>query len=227
MVCRCAKENNKKCANRRNLSKDYKKLKNIKDNYNQSSKDDKLSESGRCQFFFHSPSSKLPIRDILGEQGKGNKPEPHIEIGAENYWGNCYQRNNIEPFVKKKNKYLFLMTTCRNRNVWVADGKRMIVGYIIGKHVGFNPEGGLFVKGDVFLYNFSDSISVEKLGWSQFPRLKKVPSDECEKIIKLFNGKRNVLKECIKEIEYLDKENMTCQRLSRKAACKFNGQCLR
>jgi hypothetical protein len=54
-----------------------------------------LEEKGRLQFFFHSPSSELPIRDILNEHGKGHKTEPHIEIGAENYINCCYQSNNI------------------------------------------------------------------------------------------------------------------------------------
>ncbi|KKN43011.1 hypothetical protein LCGC14_0707370, partial [marine sediment metagenome] len=44
-----------------------------------------LEDKGRLQYFFHSPSSELPIRDVLDEQKKGHKTEPHIEIGAENY----------------------------------------------------------------------------------------------------------------------------------------------
>jgi len=33
----------------------------------------RLEEKGRLQFFFHSPSSELPIRDVLNEQKKGHK----------------------------------------------------------------------------------------------------------------------------------------------------------
>jgi hypothetical protein len=76
-----------------------------------------LDEMGRIQFFFHSRSSKLPIRDILNEQKQGHKTEPHIEIGAENYISCCYQKNNIVPFLKSREKYLFLFTTCKNREL--------------------------------------------------------------------------------------------------------------
>jgi hypothetical protein len=54
-----------------------------------------LEERGRLQFFFHSHSSELHIRDVLNEQKRGYKTEPHIEIGAENYIFCCYQSNNI------------------------------------------------------------------------------------------------------------------------------------
>ena len=37
-----------------------------------------LEERGRLHFFYHSPSSQLPIRDVLGEQGHNKKTEPHI-----------------------------------------------------------------------------------------------------------------------------------------------------
>lgn len=75
-----------------------------------------LEEKGRLQYFFHSPSSKLPIRDVLNEQKRGYKTEPHIEIGAENYINRCYQSNNIMPFLKSKGKYLFLFTTCKAKD---------------------------------------------------------------------------------------------------------------
>jgi len=47
---------------------------------------------GMVQYFYHLPSSKLPIRDVLNEQGKGHKTEPHIEIGAENFCAECHAR---------------------------------------------------------------------------------------------------------------------------------------
>jgi hypothetical protein len=66
-----------------------------------------LEDIGREQFFRHYPKSDIPIRDIT------KKPEPHIEIGAENYLRTCYHPN-IRGFCQK---YLFLCTTCRNREV--------------------------------------------------------------------------------------------------------------
>jgi len=95
-----------------------------------------LREKGRLQYFYHSPSSELPVRDVLGEQkakGKsvGQKTEPHIEIGAENYINCCYQRKNIVPFLKSEEKYLFLFTTCKCQNLKVHYGEKFVVGYII------------------------------------------------------------------------------------------------
>jgi hypothetical protein len=48
-----------------------------------------LDETGRLHYFYHSPSSDLPIRDVLGEQGAGRKTEPHLERNAENYCCCC------------------------------------------------------------------------------------------------------------------------------------------
>ena len=87
---------------------------------------------GMVQYFYHSPSSKFPIRDVLNEQRKGYKTEPHIEIGAENFCVECYQ-NNIKKFVERKLNYLFLITTCKNKEVnrkYGKDTNQFIVGYI-------------------------------------------------------------------------------------------------
>lgn len=86
-----------------------------------------LDERGRLQFFFHSPSSSLPIRDVLNEQRSGCKTEPHIEIGAENFLNCCYQSNNIIPFLRSREKYLFLFTKCKNANLSQYN-KKLIVG---------------------------------------------------------------------------------------------------
>ena len=91
-----------------------------------------LEEKGRLQYFFHSPSSKFPIRDVLDEQKRGDKTEPHIEIGAENYINRCYQSNNIMPFLKSKGKYLFLFTTCKAKDHKYYN-RKCIVGFISKK----------------------------------------------------------------------------------------------
>lgn len=41
-----------------------------------------IKPSGRLQFFFHAPSSDLPVRDVCDEQGRGRKTEPHLERNA-------------------------------------------------------------------------------------------------------------------------------------------------
>ena len=60
-----------------------------------------LDETGRLHYFYHSPSSDLPIRDVLGEQGAGRKTEPYLERNAENYCRCCWQPN-IVGFLKSR-----------------------------------------------------------------------------------------------------------------------------
>lgn len=79
-----------------------------------------LKEEGMLQYFYHSPSSKIPIRDVLGENmidshSVGRKTEPHLEIGAENYIRRCWARN-ISRFIEENKKYLFLLTVCKNKD---------------------------------------------------------------------------------------------------------------
>ena len=178
---------------------------------------------GRGQFFYHSPSSPLPIRDVLNEQNKGNKTEPHIEIGAENYWSSCLQSNNIRPLLENGEKYLFLMTTCRNKKL-PHYGKRYIVGYIVNEEHGKNAKGNnvYFVKGKTYLYSFEDSYE-----YSIKIRTKRMDETETERILNHFNGRRNILRECIDEIKRVDKNSMTCLRVRDASTCKFAGECLR
>jgi hypothetical protein len=185
-----------------------------------------LEACGRLQYFYHSPSSRLPIRDILNEQGQGKKKEPHIEIGAENYWAPCYQRNNIIPFTKSKEKYLFLMTTCRNRKFKDYYGKKFVVGFIVKKSVG-NRNGLRYVKGDIFLYSFKDAMPLEKLRYSTRTRMQKVDEEKTAKLLSHFRSRRNIMEDCIQEIKRLDKDNGTCPRESEKRKCEFYNECKR
>ncbi len=186
-----------------------------------------LKEAGRLQYFFHSPSSELPIRDVLNEQNQAHKKEPHIEIGAENYWVACYQPNNIVPFIRSNEKYLFLMTTCRNKKLKPFYGKKFIVGYIVKKSSGENTKNVYFVKGDTRLYSFKDALPISKLGYSKFTRMKLVDEGDTQKILRHFNKRKNVLKKCIKEIKRLDKDNITCLRIKEGYKCPFKDECLR
>ena len=200
---------------------------------------DQLKEKGRLQYFYHSPSSELPIRDVLNEQKQGHKTEPHIEIGAENYWYACYQSNNIIPFLKSDEKYLLLFTTCKNKTLTEFYGKKYIVGYIEKQTMGESPKhqksscqktgvkSKRFVKGNTFLFNFSDSISLNVLGFSKFTRVKKTNLAMTEKILDHFKGKENILKECVNEIKRLDSNNNTCFREKYGYPCQFEDECLR
>lgn len=187
-------------------------------------------EKGMVQYFYHSPSSRLPIRDVLNEQGKGHKTEPHIEIGAENFCAPCYQ-NNIKKFVEKKLSHLFFITTCKNEEVnkkYGRGAKQFIVGYIVKSEV-LTIDGRVCVKGPTCIYSFEDSILVKDLFGFNFDRSRLyekpfVNETQTEKILKHFNTRDNIINECIKEIKHKDKSNKTCTYGDK---CKFRKDCHR
>jgi hypothetical protein len=201
---------------------------------------DELEEKGRLQFFFHLPSSELPVRDVLDEQGQGHKTEPHIEIGAENYIFCCYQSNNIVPFLKSKERYLFLFTTCKNKKFEKFYGKRFIVGYMVKQSFIYCNCRELIkqgycdncaeqqhygVRGETKIFRFEDAYPLEKLVEnSKQIRIRKVSIDETKEILEYFKWKQNVLKECVEEIKDKDKDNRTCKYGD---TCKFRRECLR
>jgi hypothetical protein len=176
------------------------------------------------------PSSKLPIRDVLNEQHAGHKTEPHIEIGAENFCVECYQKN-IKKFVERKLNYLFLITACKNREVTKKYGggtKQFIVGYIIKGEV-LDIERRVCVKGPTYIYSFEDSILVRDLFGFNFDRFKLLKNPfvnkfQTEKILEHFRTRENILNKCIKEIKDKDKSNVTCKYGEQ---CKFRRKCLR
>ena len=193
-----------------------------------------LNDTGRLQFFFHSPSSKLPIRDILNEQKQGHKTEPHIEIGAENYINCCYQGNNIKPFSNNNEKYLFLFTNCKSKQLNEYYGKRYIVGYI-EKEFRVECSGHCAVKGCVNIFSFEDSYPLSHLDLpgenkATHIRVKRIYKDDAQSILETFKGKRNIIKECIEEIKRLDElnriEDKTCKVLKGEK-CRFQTECLR
>lgn len=192
-----------------------------------------LKEKGRLQFFFHSPSSKLPIRDVCNEQGSGNKTEPHIEIGAENYINLCYHKNIIS-FLESKEKYLFLFTTCKCESLGQRYyDKRFIIGYIEkpqDPHKGFIYRKDHYAaRGRTNLYSFEDACSLEKLLPSHRNpkgiRIKKLTCDETRQLLNHFEGKTKRFSECIKEIMRIDVENKTCL-LTERRECNYQTECL-
>ena len=185
-----------------------------------------FNEIGRLQYFYHSPSSAMPIRDVLNEQKQGHKKEPHIEIGAENYWVGCYQSNNIIPFIRNNEKYLFLMTTCRNMGLAQFYGKKFIVGYILRRYTG-KRNGLHFVKGDTLLFSFEDAIPITELGYLKWTRTKLVNEKDTRIILNHFKKHKNILKNCITEIKRLDKDNITCLRIKEGFKCDYKDECLR
>lgn len=185
-----------------------------------------LMERGMLQYFYHSPSSILPIRDVRNELKMGHKTEPHIEIGAENFLKCCYQPN-IKSFLKSDAKYLFLFTMCKNSSLKFY-GTQYIIGILEKEDWGILDGKRWFVKGPTEIYHFKDSISVKdifgkNLSRSGISTYKWVDEDLTRKLREHFIDKKSILKECIKEIERIDVDNLTCK----KAQCKFLDECLR
>ena len=185
-----------------------------------------LEEKGILQYFWHSPSSKLPVRDILGENKRGRKPEPHIEIGAENFIAECYQ-SNIRKFCMRDEKYLFLVTTCRNRELKRHLKEQHIVGYIVKEKV-FIVDGHVCVKGPTKLVPFSEDLRMTKFFGKRFSRKDFIRNpwvnkEETQNIKKILDSFPNILKECIREIIRLDEKGYTC----RKETCMFEAECKR
>jgi hypothetical protein len=185
-----------------------------------------LENTGMVQYFYHSPSSPMPIRDVLNEQKKGHKREPHIEIGAENYWFKCYQ-NNIKNFANSKRRYLFLVTTCRDRSLRQNYRKQYTVGYIEKKEI-IDRGGFLCIKGPISLFTFDDSIDNLSFFGRNFDRIRLLNSPyisetNTSSILRHFTSRKNILCDCIEEIKRIDCKNITCSR----EICAFPEQCLR
>ncbi|MDP3733705.1 MAG: hypothetical protein Q8R37_00605 [Nanoarchaeota archaeon] len=172
-----------------------------------------LVQSGMVKYFFHSPSSILPVRDVLNEQNYGCKTEPHIEKNAENYINPCYQ-SNIQRFAARDAKYLFLITTCRNKELEQYN-QQLVVGYIIKENIlpRPSPRGGthLSVQGPTFLYDFSDSIVVKDIFGQSFTRplllsTSFVNEEKTAFILHSFTGKENIYDACVREIKRLKRK---------------------
>lgn len=184
-----------------------------------------LVETGMVKYFFHSPSSTLPIRDVLGENTT-LKSEPHIEIQAENFLNPCYQIN-IKRFALSDSKYLFFVTKCQNRSL-PQYNKQYIVGYLEKEEV-LKREKRLVVRGPTNFYTFDNSLLVRDVfPWQSFDRPKLshnayVDKEKTRIILNHFKGKTNILMDCIEEIRRLDVNNLTCIGDS----CGYKESCLR
>lgn len=167
----------------------------------------RLEKRGRLQFFFHSPSSELPVRDLLDEQRRGAKTEPHLEKGAENYCARCYQPNNIVPFLESTEKYLFLFTTAK-RSERRYRNKKFIVGYIMKKKAIRRTDGKKkwwAVAGPTEMYSFEDSFPLEDLIRNpKNVRVKILNPDRTARVIQHFSKRSNILKECLAELHRLE-----------------------
>jgi hypothetical protein len=176
-----------------------------------------LDKTGRLQFFYHCPSSRFPIRDVLDEQGHGQKTEPHIEKCAENYCVPCYQ-TNVVGFLKSKERYLFLFTTCKSRDSesYALRDKRFILGYIVKRKALFrNPHWA--VQGPTKLYVFEDSYPLNRLVPNTKVsniRVMKLDSRQTVNVLEHFAGRKSILRDCLGELKRLG-----TQRRKRARVC--------
>jgi hypothetical protein len=190
-----------------------------------------LKENGMLQYFWHSPSSRLPIRDVLGENkvhGKsvGRKPEPHIEIGAENFIAGCYQ-TNIKKFCSSDRRYLFLVTTCRSKRLEEHLNEQYIVGYIV-KEEAFDINGHVCVKGFTKIVPFLHDLRMTRFFGRKFSQIDfvhnpTVGENKSNRIRRVGDSHRNQLNSCVKEIARLDEGQHTCEY----EKCIFKEDCLR
>ncbi len=184
---------------------------------------------GREHYFRHYSYSQMPIRDITA------KTEPHIEIGAENYLRCCYQPN-IERFLKSQDKYLFLCTTCCNREIndgW-AYGKRFIIGFIkkgISKDMGTHSAA----MGDTYIVKFDESLEYGHLGIKRSRGMQRFNDIQTKRILETVCSLPNILIDCIDEMirmEIKERNNgrvipIDNECMGAMGICEYQSQCLR
>lgn len=179
-----------------------------------------LEERGRLHFFYHSPSSKLPVRDVLNEQKHGHKTEPYIEKCAENYCSECNQAN-VRGFLKSNEKYLFLFTTCRYKRS-KHQGKVYIVGYIEKKRSEFRPGGFYAAIGPLKLVSFDDAWSLGESRYNNNPRQmqKKLSVRRAQQILDHFKRRENILDQCLLAVKKLRRQLHAKERGDQTILCK-------
>jgi len=194
---------------------------------------EKLGEKGRTHYFYHSPSSMLPVRDVCNELGEGHKTEPHIESCSENFVGPCRPTNIVAHLNREDEKYLFLVTKCQNKQM-VNYGKVCIVGYIEKSERLIINGKRQAVKGKMVIFPFEKAIPYYAI-FSRFAPVKLVDENKTKDILGRFtkaglNEKElaDFLQKCVNEINELDKMNddrqTTCVVL-KGGSCDYQVTC--
>jgi hypothetical protein len=191
-----------------------------------------LSLKGRVQSVITSTESPWAVRNVIGGE-RGLKTEPHLEAGlglaSENLLKFCYQ-SNIRSFIKSDERYLFLLTVCRNPDFPNLFGKRLITGFIDKRGYGyrFNDKGEKrwFVFGDSYVVGFPDAVPVTELGYNSYIRVQKIDEERSARILERFSKVPNTVDHYIQEIERLDPKGSTCV-LTQGKPCLFEESCIR
>lgn len=179
-----------------------------------------LDDNGRLHYFYHSPSSNLPVRDVLNELSQGYKTEPHLEKNAENYCCECMQ-GNIRGFLRSREKYLFLVTRMQ-RTATKYYGARFIVGYI-EKGTARSHEwrrGGFYaLVGATNIYSFCDAYPLASMtNFRHYPR--KVTERLTATILKHLSNGRNILDECLIELKRLKRNLPESEKRRQAEKCR-------
>lgn len=160
-----------------------------------------LGEKGQLQWFFHSPHSEYPVRDIVNR----GKTEPYLEKEAENFCSECYQPS-VKTFAETDSRrYLFLFTRCQNDSLY-KHGERRIVGYIDKKR-SLDMGDRTAVQGDVTLVSFEDSVDLIGIVDSpNYVRNEVLDEEVTQRLVDYFDKQENILDECLDEVERLKRK---------------------
>jgi hypothetical protein len=179
-----------------------------------------LDDTGRLHYFYHSPSSDLPVRDVLNELGQDYKTEPYLEKQAENYCRRCMQPN-IRGFLRSREKYLFLVTRMQKAGAKYF-GTAYVVGYIEKRKTRgheWRPGGFYAVLGEAKVYSFRDAYPLESMiNFRHRPR--KVVERLTATILDHFSDGRNILNECLIELERLKGDLPESERRKQDMECR-------
>lgn len=161
---------------------------------------------GRNIYFYHNPSTKLPIRNT------DKKNEPYIEygyekgengdgiIGAENYCDECYP-DVINQIDKKNEKYLFLVTFPKHNDIEPRENQ--IVGYIRKKKVLDRVDEPKAIVGEMKLFEFDDAIQCNEYGKRSKGPLGRYgetfDKEQTSEIIAHFESCDDVTKQCLEK----------------------------
>jgi hypothetical protein len=82
---------------------------------------------GKICYFLCSASSTLPVRDVLGQQGRGSQREPHYETQTFNFYAAASQRH-VRAAIKAGCRYLFFATRYKGKLPGYRD-RYLLAGY--------------------------------------------------------------------------------------------------